>query len=104
MTTNFAGYTIGSDGRCGPQYSNQACQPNLCCSTSGWCGVTPHCNPSVHGFNGQYDGTNPINAAQAEATLASSSSSSNYWVVSLCILIIIIILIALGIGAYYMNK
>ena len=61
MSTNNITYKPTVDGRCGPNYGNQKCINNACCSTFGWCGGDLNaqnkgvwCTTS-HGFSGKYD-------------------------------------------------
>lgn len=54
-----------TNGRCGPQYGNQKCINNACCSIHGWCGGDQTAKDkgvwctSAHGFSGKYDAPTP---------------------------------------------
>ena len=62
-TVNWAGNAFTSDGRCGPQFGNKACNGTQCCSQFGWCGGQKGQNDDWCGkfkaFEGKFDGEKP---------------------------------------------
>lgn len=63
---NFAGRTRGTNGRCGPDFNNTACEGNTCCSQFGFCGgatgtKSDWCsNKRGYGISdGDFDGSKP---------------------------------------------
>jgi hypothetical protein len=62
-TTNWSGNAFTSDGRCGPQFGNKACNGKQCCSQFGWCGGQKGQNDDWCGkfkaFDGKFDGEKP---------------------------------------------
>ena len=61
MSTNNIISNPTTNGRCGPQYGNQTCINNACCSIHGWCGGDKTAQDkgvwctTAHGFTGKYD-------------------------------------------------
>ena len=66
VNVNFSGRTRGTNGRCGPDFNNTACEGNTCCSQFGWCGGaagtrSAWCsNKRGYGISdGDFDGSKP---------------------------------------------
>jgi hypothetical protein len=72
-STNWAGKTLSTNGRCGPNFNHTACPGKACCSSFGWCGGSTGQNDDwcgvYKGYDGLYNGEKPVQNTQPTDTV-----------------------------------